>query len=212
LRFFGVSVLSYPSSLRFSLEFKFWPRSTTSTTPSEGGREFERGDVTWSGTAGGQFGSGGLSTGEWSRTVRFRFLGCIGLSWDGESGAEASTGGCGRGGVELITVLSGNGSEGGKSGLELGTGTVAGSELSCKLFPTGVARLIGRGFTLSFDFRAGVTASSSSVISMTSSAYGEDRFVALRARILARSAMSEEKLLKSGLMFWVVSLVAVGSE
>lgn len=168
--------------------------------------------MTRSGTAGGQFGSREFSTGERSRAVRFRFLGTIGLSWDGESGAAASTGGCGRGGVELSTVLSGNESEGGKSGLELGTGRVTGSELGCRLFPSGIARLIGRGFALPFGFRVGVTASSSSVISMTSSAYGEGCFVALRARILARSAMSREKLFKLVLMFWLVSLVTVGSE
>ncbi len=145
--------------------------------------------------------------------MRFRFLGCIGLSCDGDPDAATSTGGCGRGGVELIKVLSGNGSERGKSGLELGKGVVTGSEFSCRLFPTGVARLAGRRFTLFFSFRVGVAASSSSVISMTSSsAYCEARFVALRARILARSAMSGEKLFKSGLMFWVVSLITVGSE
>jgi hypothetical protein len=188
------------------LEFRFSPRSTTSKSPFEGGKESGRGDVTRTGTAGGQFRSGMSSIGEQGRLVRFRFI--IGLPWDGEPGAAISSRGCGRGGEELITVLAGNGSEGGKSGLELKIGTVAESEL----FPTGVARLTECGFGLSFSFRAGVIARSSSVISMASSAYGEDRFVDLRVRILARSEMSGEYSFKLGLISWVVSLNTVGSE
>lgn len=207
LSFFGVLVASHPSSLPFFLESGFWPRSTSSKTPFEGRKESDRGDVTRTGTAGGWFWSGRSSVGERGRPVRFRFLGDVGLPWDGEPGAAIPSGRYGRGGVELIKVLAGNGSEGGKSGLELNTGTVTESEL----FSTGVARLTGRGFGLSFGFRAGVMARSS-VISMASSAYCEDRFVALRVRILARSEMSGEYLLKSGLISCVVSLNAVGSE
>ena len=206
LSFFGVLVLSFPSSLLFFLEFGFSPGSTSSKSPFEGGKESGRGDVARTGTAGGQFRSGISSIGERGRLVRFRFI--IGLPWDGEPGAAISSRGCGRGGEELMTVLAGNGSEGGKSGLELKIGTVTESEL----FPIGVARLTGRDFGLSFGFRAGVIARSSSVISMASSAYGEDRFVDLRVRILARSEMSGEYWFESGLISWVVSLNTVGSE
>jgi hypothetical protein len=147
--------------------------------------------------------------GERGRLVLFRFFDRIGLPCGVESGAATSSRGPGRGGVELITVLAGNGSEGGKSGLELSMGTVTESEFSRGLFPTGVASLTGRAFGLPFGFRAGVIVRSSLVISMTSSAYCEDRFVALRVRILARSEMSGEK---SGSIPWVVSLITVGSE
>lgn len=146
--------------------------------------------------------------GERGRLVLFRFLDRIGLSWCGESGAATSSRGPGRGGVELITVLAGNGSEGGRSGLELSTGTVTGSEFSRVLFPIGVASLTGRDFSLPLGFRVGVIARSSSVISMTSSTYCEDRFVALRVRILARSEMSGEKSSTP----WIGPLTTAGSE
>ena len=92
--------------------------------------------------------------------------------------------------MKLSTVLSGKGSEGGRGRLELGAGIVTGSEGSGGLSRFGMARLTGRGFGLSFDFRAGAMTGSSPVISMISSVYCIDRFVALRVRILARSAIS----------------------
>ena len=109
----------------------------------------------------------------------------------------------------MITVLAGNGSEGGNNGLELGIGIVTGSDGNCGSFPV---RLIGRSFGFSFDFRAGVVTRSSSVMSMTSSEYCGGRFVDLRVRILARSAMSGEKLFNSGPLIPFSPLTTAGSE
>lgn len=123
-----------------------------------------------------------------------------------------ASGGYDRGGVELIAVLARKRSEGGNNGLELGSGIVTGSEGSCGWFGTGAARTIGRGFGFSFGLRTGLAASSSSVMSTTSSVYCGDRLVALRLRILARSAMSGEKLLDSGSISVVAPFPTIESE
>jgi hypothetical protein len=112
----------------------------------------------------------------------------------------------------LITVLAGKGSEGGNSGLELGTGIVTGSEGGCGLVMAGGTRFTGRGFGLPFGFLAGVMVLSSSVISITSCTDCVDRFGALRVRILARSAMSWEKFSKAEAITLVVFVIAIGSE
>src|SRR6266702_3935545 len=178
----------YSSSLSFSLDFTLWLTSGVVPDVRAGGGGSDR-DEALPGAIGKGSELVGSSIGDWRRPGRFRFLLRAEFSL-GEEVEAATSSSPGGGGVKLITVLSGKGSEGGRDMLELGTGIVTGSEGSGGLSRSRMARLTGRGFGLSFGFRAGVMASSSSVISMISSVYCVDRFAALRERILARSAIS----------------------